>query len=142
MALALYRCPGVYDIAILVDHNKFRSADLLVSGDICLADMHLRGFINHHYGLYLTIFAYGKDDLAGDHISFWCLFLAQRVGLACDQNTFDDMALALYRCPGVYYIAILVYDHKFRSADLLVSGDVCLADMHLRGVIYHHYGLH
>ena len=66
----------------------------------------------------------------------------QRVGLARDQNTFDDVGLTLYRCPGVYYIAILIFHNKFGSADLLISGNICLADMHLRGVILHDYGLH
>ena len=67
--LALYRSPGVDHIAVLIFHHKFGSAKFLVSGDIRLAHMDLRGFILHDHGLYFTVFPYFKDDVAGNCIT-------------------------------------------------------------------------
>ena len=66
----------------------------------------------------------------------------QRVGLTRNQNTFNDVGLTLYRCPGVNNNVILVFHHKFGSTDLLISGDIRLAHMDLCSVILHHYGLY
>ena len=40
----------------------------------------------------------------------------QGVGLTCDQFAFDDVRLAFHRRPGVYYVAVFVFHHKFGSA--------------------------
>ena len=96
MALALHGSPGVYYISILIFDHKFGSADLLVSSDVRLTDMHLSSIILHHYGLYFSVLIYNKDNVACDHIAVRCLFLMQGVGLACDQLALDDVCLALY----------------------------------------------
>ena len=61
----------------------------------------------------------------------------KRIGLTRNQNTFDDVGLTLYRCPGVYHIAILIFDHKFGSAQFFVSRDICLGDIYPGDIILH-----
>ena len=65
----------------------------------------------------------------------------QGVGLACDQFAFDDVRLAFHRLPGLYYVPVFVFHHKFGSAKFFASGDIRLGNLYLRSIIFHIHGL-
>ena len=130
------RCPLVNFLAGGIFHYELCTAEcfaaLVSLENTCLS----RSILHYNLGC-LSSLINGKFNILGCSVSCRGTYFVKNISYICNERCCNCMSLTI-RCPLFHYLAILVQDLKFRTCDLFLACQVCLAYCYACLCIFHY----